>query len=922
MHPRLRQVAAGTLFCAVCLAAAHGADEAAPAPELLPRALKLLGDRTEIVLAVRYRSYDHWYANFGYWVHDPAFMLYGRDGGKLCVLDLGTKKLRTVLEDPEGSMRDPHVHYDGRTILFSYRKGGTRNYNLYEIQADGTGLRQITHGPFDDIEPIYLPNDEIVFISSRCKRFVPCWFTQVGIMYRCDRQGRSMRDLSSNVEHENTPWMLPDGRVLYMRWEYVSRHVNYFHHLWTINPDGTAAMTYFGNMHPHNVMIDAKPIPGTNQVIAIFSPGHGREEHRGAVVIVDPDSGPDKQAAARVIAKGEHYRDPYALAKDLFLVARRGQMLLMDDRGREGAVFSLPDPRPVDDPVSVDPNSEGKRRNYHRSGCPLSGKARVRTTRAEAEKQKYGPCRVCSDGLYVNEPRPLRPRRREPVLADRCDPQTATGKLILTDIYHGRNLPGIKRGEIKSLLVLEELPQPYSHNDKQGLTRALTVRSVLGTVPIEPDGSAYFEVPAMRSLYFVALDANGTAVKFMQSFVSLVPGETSGCVGCHEYRNETIRDLSSVELAALRRPPSRPLRAKHVPAIYHHPRDVQPILDRHCVKCHGLDAPPAGGVVLTGDRGVAGEPKGCVFTQSYVSLFAAGQIAYNVEGLGSRPPRTLGSGASALMGKIDGTHHKVKLSPAERETVRTWIDASAHYCGTVAWNANGFEPFSRELFPPVRRRDGEVAPTPVHDVAQRRCLACHPLWARNDRRMSPSAMFNLTRPELSRVLLAPLATAAGGWDVCGCAGREAAKLGRGTKDHLAADAELPEPQRSCRKRLRSLASHLPRLDEATRQRLLAGGGVFADATDPDYQAMLAAIRMVKGRLDRVTTPEMPGYRPDPVYVREMKRYGILPETLDLRRDPINVFEVDAAYWRSFWPEPKPRSRSAPQHATSTHEVKQ
>ena len=922
MRPRLRQIAAGALLCAVCLAAARGAEEASPAPDLLPRALKLLGDRTEIVLAARYRSYDHWYANFGYWVHDTDFMLYGRPGGRLCALDLRTKTLRAVLQDDEGSFRDPHVHYDGRTILFSYRRGGARNYNLYEVRSDGTGLRQVTRDPWDDIEPIYLPDDGIVFISSRCKRFVPCWFTQVGIMYRCDRQGGNVRALSSNVEHENTPWVMPDGRLLYMRWEYVSRHVNFYHHLWTINPDGTGAMTYFGNMHPNTVMIDAKPVPGTNDVVATFSPGHGREEHRGAVALVHGDLGPDDAEAARVIGPGEHYRDPYPLAKDLFLVARRNELLLMDERGRQQVVLSLPDSSPPDEAVTVDPESEGKRRVYHRSGCPARGHACVRVTRRQAEEQKYSPCRVCSDGPFVHEPRPLRPRSREPILADRYDPQAGTGKLVLADVYHGRNLPGVRRGEITGLLVLEELPQPYSHNDKQGLTRALTVRRVLGTVPVERDGSAYFEVPAMRSLYFVALDAGGVAVKFMQSFVSLAPGETFGCVGCHEYRNETIRDLSSADLAALARAPSRPRRAEYVPAIYHYPRDIQPILDRRCAKCHGLGTPPAGGLALTGDRGVADNPKGCVYSQSYASLFAAGQIAYNVDGNGNKPPRTLGSGASALMGKIDGSHHEVKLSPAERETIRTWIDASAHYCGTTAWNANGFEPFSRELFPPPRRRGGEAAPTPIHDAARRRCLACHPLWAANDRRMSPSAMFNLTRPELSRVLLAPLARSAGGWDVCSRDGREAAKLGRGSREDLAAEAKLPEPQLSRRKRLRSLASRIHRLDEATRERLLAGGSIFADATDPDYQAMLAAIRLAKERLDRATTPEMPNYRPDAAYVREMKRYGVLPATFDLATDAINVFEVDAAYWRSFQPEPEPPSGSDPQHARSAHKVKQ
>ena len=106
-------------------------------------------------------------------------------------------------------------------------------------------------------------------------------------MHRCDADGRNIRQISANIEQDNTPWPLPDGRVLYQRWEYVDRSQVHYHHLWTANPDGTAEMVYFGNLHPGTVMIDAKPIPQSNKVVAIFSPGHGEREHDGAITVVD-----------------------------------------------------------------------------------------------------------------------------------------------------------------------------------------------------------------------------------------------------------------------------------------------------------------------------------------------------------------------------------------------------------------------------------------------------------------------------------------------------------------------------------------------------------------------------------------------------------------------------------------------------------
>ena len=195
---------------------------------------------------------------------------------------------------PRGGVRDPQVHYDGKKILFSYRKGGTEQYHLYEINADGTGLRQLTDGTYDDIEPTYLPDGDIVFVSTRCKRWVNCWLTQVAIMHRCDADGQNIRPISSNNEQDNTPWPLPDGRMLYTRWEYVDRSQVHYHHLWTANPDGTAQMIWYGNLHPGTVMIDAKPIPGSDKVVASFSPGHGQREHAGAITVVDPQRRPGR----------------------------------------------------------------------------------------------------------------------------------------------------------------------------------------------------------------------------------------------------------------------------------------------------------------------------------------------------------------------------------------------------------------------------------------------------------------------------------------------------------------------------------------------------------------------------------------------------------------------------------------------------
>ncbi|MHC4072421.1 MAG: TolB family protein [Planctomycetota bacterium] len=222
--------------------AAAGDSTALLEPELLEGSFAGVD---EIIFTVRSVGKDgHWYANFGYWSSNANQMMYGRDGSRLCALNLRTGRRRDILNDEGGTIRDPHVHYDGEKILFSYRKTGSIYFHLYEINADGTHLRQLTDGAFDDLEAIYLPDGGIMFCSSRCKRWVNCWFTQVAVLYRCDADGGNMRILSANIEQDNTPWMLPDGRVLYTRWEYVDRSRVQYHHLWSMNPDGTGQMIY------------------------------------------------------------------------------------------------------------------------------------------------------------------------------------------------------------------------------------------------------------------------------------------------------------------------------------------------------------------------------------------------------------------------------------------------------------------------------------------------------------------------------------------------------------------------------------------------------------------------------------------------------------------------------------------------------
>jgi cytochrome c553 len=645
-----------------------------------------------------------------------------------------------------------------------------------------------------------------VFCSDRSKRFVNCWITPVATLYRCERDGSDLRMLSSNIEHDNTPWPLPDGRFLYMRWEYVDRNQNVFHHLWTANPDGTGQMVYYGNMHPGTAMLDAKPVPGTRQVVASFSPGHGRPEHAGHVTLVDPVLGPDHQASARRISHGgPEYRDPFPVSPNCFLLANKDQLLVMDGKGRTETIYELP------------------------------------------EEPK---------GLWVHEPRPLVPHPRERVIPDRTDRTDAEGTLFLGDIYVGRNMADAKRGDIKELLILEQLPKPVNFSGGMWPISAggtFTLARILGTVPVRDDGSAHFRAPALRSLFFVALDKDRKSVKRMHSFTTLQPGENTGCVGCHESRLNT-------PLAARPRPdamegePDAISPVDGIPDVPDFPRDVQPVLDRHCVKCHNPDD-YRGKLDLSGDR----TP---LFSRAYWSLTHRGLYSDGRNNSrGNYPPRQIGSGNSRILAYLDGSHHDAKPTPAEQATVWAWIEAGAPYAGTYAALGSGMAPVT---FPeqameqrcaschgqPTKRAiggrkigyrfggNGPALPL-VNSFGNLRDIRAMVGYYKFGQSPTPQSLCTLTRPEKSPLLLAHLAKSAGGWE-------------RGGKT------------------------------------------VFASPDDPDYQTILAAIQAAGDRLAAAKRFDMPDFRPNDYYLYQMERYGILKPGM-----PENGYVLDRAYWDSF-----------------------
>jgi hypothetical protein len=447
---------------------------------------------------------------------------------------------------------------------------------------------------------------------------------------------------------------------------------------------------------------------------------------------------------------------------------------------------------------------------------------------------------------------------------------------LLQNVYIGRNVKGVQPGEIKKLLIVEALPKPVNFSggwEPISLGGTFTLQRVLGTVPVEEDGSASFELPSLRSIFFVALDKDDLSVKRMQSFMTVQPGERLSCVGCHENRGKTAPP--GKRSLAMRRAPSRIKRYENVPDLYDFPRDIQPIFDKHCTPCHGYaktakGGPRSGGVILTGDRGP-------YYSHSYFTLTVKAQFADGRNGDGNRAPRTIGSSASPLMKKISGAHNKVKLSAREKTMIRLWIETAAPYPGTYASLGTGM--ITRT---PSFDSDKSFANPKVAATISKRCVSCHrgrmrlPSspghliiggFLRGGRldtsepgmRYSSHIVFNLSKPANSLFLLAPLSKQAGGYGIC-----------------------------------RPVGTKIDRPHEP----------VFKSASDADYKRMLDAIDDAKNYLTKIKRFDMPGFRPNVHYIREMKNYGVLPPKFNPSEDTIDPYKTDRKYWRSLQYRPR------------------
>ncbi len=639
-----------------------------------------IGPQPVLICKRRPPNYSHLVMQYYGWRQQPGGGLYVLEepGVSLRTRDLTRGKL------PPGNCLEPRLSYDATRIVFSHvavpetpinpasltvnEAGPDEAYfHVYTLGVDGANLRQITAGTYDDVMPTWLPDGGIAFCSTRRRAYSRCFGGQFSkrwdsyTLQRMAADGSNLQQLSWNDVNEWFPEVSNAGNLVFARWDYIDRDAVTHQNLWSMRPDGTNQMAIWGNAtaNPH-CAFQAKAIPDSGKLVFVASAHHSATG--GPLCLLDPavDSNSSHDAITRLTPQRfpesegsieDYYNSPWPLSERRFLVAYSPERLRFEPAAQPDNALGV---------YLLD--AAGNRELLYRD--PL---------------------------ISSTSPTLLRARPVPPVLASVLPPEAeATAELVLTDVYRG--LGDLPRGTIRELRIIQILPKttPISNTPPIGFAGEENTRAVLGTVPVEPDGSARFLVPSGKALLFQALDEHGYAYQTMRSTTALQAGEKTSCSGCHENRMSVP---SVARPLAQARPPSTLRVGPFDGRPFSYMSVVQPVWDKHCLSCHGAK-PSKNSLNLTATaRGG--------FAESYWSLCGDPQAFWGaktnpenaakalVPRFGARnrievtPPGGLyGARGSRLLKLLRAGHENVSLAAEDMRRIATWIDCNAVFYGS------------------------------------------------------------------------------------------------------------------------------------------------------------------------------------------------------------------------------------------------
>jgi len=586
-------------------------------------------------------------------------------------------ELTTLYRPPQGRLvSEMDLHFDAGKLMFSM-PNDKKFWQVFEIDIATGKLRQISPADQPDVhnfDSCYLPNEKIAFISTAPFQGVPCNAgVNVGMSYVMDADGANVRQICFEQDHNFCPTVMNDGRILYLRWEYTDIPHVWARFLFTMNPDGTGQREFYGSGgYWPNAIFYTRPIPNHPTKVAGIVTGHhvGRV---GELVLFDP-------ALGRLSTDGVVQRIPG--------YGRRVEPII-EDKLTLSSWPKFLHPWPLSEKyflVSCKPRPDDL------WGIYLVDIFDNITLVKEVE------------GYALLEPIPLRRTARPPVIADRVDLDRKDALIYLENIYAGPGLEGVPQGMVKQLRLFT---YQFSYHGVAGINHRVGTdgpwepKRILGTVPVETDGSAFFRVPANTPISIQPLDEQGRALQLMRSWTTAMPGEMVSCAGCHEPQNSGPPNRRTI--ASRQKPVEIELWRGPVRG-FSFEREVQPVLDKYCVSCHnGTKGADGAEPDLRADQGrfvtyrngdprarvISGVPReqlvkdyGGVFRPSYIALRRLVRVGGLESDLRLLAPGEFHAETSELVQMLRKGHHGVRLDREAWERIYTWIDLNAPCHGT------------------------------------------------------------------------------------------------------------------------------------------------------------------------------------------------------------------------------------------------
>ena len=598
-----------------------------------------------------------------------------------------------------GAFLSPEVSFDGKTIYFAWCEAKpsdkswkdensvdyyhewseTTCYHIFRCNADGSGLVQLTDGSVNDFDPCELPDGRIAFISERRGGFLRCGrYCPTYTLFSMEPDGSDMICLSFHETHEWHPSVDNNGMIVYTRWDYVDRDTNVAHHIWTCFPDGRDPRSLHGNYPDKRELrpwmeMDIRAIPGSHRYVAVTGAHHGHAF--GSLVLIDQHLDDDGAMSQLTRLTPEV---PFPEAESTPPTNTQGQM-----------VYGTPWPFSEDDYLCVY-DDQAKNRGIYWIDAAGNRELFYRDPTISA----HSPMPLAS------RPKPLVvPTQTTQIARYRSENETGNepATVGIVNIYQSDfDWPQIdgKPVKITALRVMQIFAKstPVPDDPRIGVAAQTNSRGVLGTVPVEEDGSVFFEVPPGKPIYFQALDEHGRAVQSMRSVTYLHPGEQLTCIGCHENKRNNQQGNLTTALAF-----QRPASSLQPDVSGSYPLNfvqlVQPVLDAKCTHCHGEpDSPLAVGQTVKHEfdlRGIADAPNG--WTRSYQNLAKNYGFYFHTTNGSINDPlhggtRTIagefGAVAAPLKPFLTPAHYGVELSLEERYRIDLWLDANSVFYGT------------------------------------------------------------------------------------------------------------------------------------------------------------------------------------------------------------------------------------------------